>query len=88
MSLLYIFNVLLGLAISLSRVPYVGRMLLGAFFIALDVIVAFGDFSFLVGLPGWIPVVLGVGLILYVLRAIKMARGKLKNQENYEHTQS
>lgn len=80
MALLYIFNVLLGIAIKLGQVPYIGRMLVGVVFILLDIFVVFGDFSFLMGMPGWIPIVLSVGLVLYVLRTLRMTRSKRRQQ--------
>lgn len=85
--MLYIFNVVLGVAIKLGQVPYVGRMLVGVVFILLDIFVVFGDFSFLMGMPGWIPIILGVCLVLYVWRSIRLARNKLRQQTIGGHQQ-
>lgn len=78
--MLYIFNVLLGIAIKLGQVPYIGRMLVGVVFILMDIFVVFGDFSFLMGMPGWIPIIIGVGLVLYVMRTLRMARSKRRQE--------
>lgn len=72
-------SLLMGLVGLLNRIPIAGKATASILFLILDILVSFGDLSFLIGMPAWIPIIVGTIIVIYLSRLISRAVKKRRS---------